>query len=156
MKYNFLIPILSAILFGYLCASFILINYSDNKATDSLKKIYFIQGGVYNNPDNSKEDFKNINNKLVIRNKDDNKYYVYLGITYSKKMADKVKKIYKENNINTYIKEISIDNKNFLLELEQYDILLKNSKTKEEIDSVLETILATYEEDVLSELGGKA
>ena len=156
MKYNFLIPILSAILLGYLCASFILINYSDNKLIDTYKKIYFIQGGVYNNLNNSKDDFNDINNKLVIRNKDDNKYYVYLGITYSKKMADKVYKIYKENNINTYIKEVSIDNENFLSELEQYDILLKNSKTKEEIDNILETILATYEEDVLSELGGKA
>ena len=154
MKYNFLIPILLSLLLGYLCASFILINYSDNKEVDDSKKIYFIQGGVYNNLNNSKDDFKNINNKLVIA--DDNKYYVYLGITYSKKMANKVNKIYKENNINTYIKEVSIDNKNFLLELEQYDILLKNSKTKEEIDSVLKTILATYEEDVLSEIGGKA
>ena len=153
MKYKFLIPILLSILLGYLCASFVLINYGDNKEIYDSKKIYFIQGGVYNNLDNSKDDFKNINNKLVIV--DDNKYYVYLGITYSKKMANKVNKIYKENNINTYIKEISIDNKSFLLELEQYDILLKNSKTKEEIDNILETILATYEEDVLSELGGK-
>ena len=153
MKYKFFVPILLALLLGYICASFILIKYSDNKEIDIVKKVYFIQGGVYNSLDNSKNDFKNINNKLIL--KDNDRYYVYLGITYSKKMADKVKKIYKENNINTYIKEISVDNNSFLLELEQYDILLKNSKSKGEIDSILETILATYEEDVLNDLGGK-
>jgi len=39
--------------------------------------------------------------------------------------------------------------KEFISELSQYDILLKSSKTIDEISSVLSTILATYEESVL-------
>ena len=147
MKYNFLIPILTAILLGYLCASFVLVKYDNSTEITNNKKVYFIQRGVYKNIESSKDDLVNIPNKLVI--KEDDKYYVYIGITYTRKMADKINKIYKDNNIDTYIKEKNITNKEFLLELEQYDILLKNSKNKEEIESVLETIIATYEEDIL-------
>ena len=151
MKYNFLIPILSAILLGYLCASFILIKYDNTKEINNSKIVYFIQRGVYKNIENSKDDLADISNKLIL--KEDDKYYVYIGITYSKKTALKIKDIYKENNIETYIKEKSITNKEFLLELEQYDILLKNTKTKEELESILETIIATFEEDI-SDGGG--
>ena len=49
-----------------------------------------------------------------------------------------------------FIKNVRIENKDFLTELEQYDILLENSKSLDEVNAVLKTILATYEERVLN------
>lgn len=145
MKYKFFIPILSAVLLGYLCANFILNEYNDRElALDN--NVYFLQVGAYNNLESSNETLKNIQNKLTV--KEDNKYYSYIGITSSSYQAERIKNIYKKENIDLYIKKVKLDNNKFINELVQYDVLLKNSKNIEEINSVLKTILATYEENL--------
>lgn len=138
---KYIFPIIIAIILGYLCANYVLALYEEEKDNNT---IYFLQVGAYKNKESIKDEFKNLNNKLTL--KEDNKYYTYIGITSSKEEANRIKKIYKDNNIEVYIKERNIDNNSFLTELEQYDILLKNRNDFNEINSVLETILATYEE----------
>ncbi len=143
---RFIIPILLAVILGYLCANYVLALYEENNTTNN---IYFLQVGAYKNKE-SIDEFKNINNKITI--KEDNKYYTYIGITSSSEEANYIKKLYKQNNIEVYIKEKSVNDISFLTKLKQYDILLKSRKTFDEINSVLETILATYEEEVLNSL----
>lgn len=143
---KYIFPIILAIIFGYLCANYVLALYEEGNNKDN--NIYFLQVGAYKSKESTLDEFKNINNKLTL--KEDDKYYTYIGITSSLKEANRIKKIYKDNKIDVYIKEKEITNNSFLSELEQYDILLKNGNDFSEINSVLETILATYEEEVLN------
>lgn len=146
MKKN-LITIFLAIILGYICASFILEEYRLSNFED-FNNIYYLQIGAYNKLDNALADLTSITNKKVI--KEDDKYYSYIGITSSIDNANRIKKLYKEQGINVYIKEKYLNNKDFIYDLEQYDILIKNAKSKEEIDKVLETILSSYEINVLN------
>lgn len=146
MKLNFLVPIISALVLGYLCATYVVHEYDTGKVSKEDEITYFLQIASYDNIESSLDDFKDINNKLTI--KENNKYYTYIGITRDKEMALKIKDLYKEKEIDVYIKNVVVDNNDFLNELEQYDILLKNCNNLEEINSVLKTILATFEENL--------
>ena len=55
-------------------------------------------------------------------------------------------KIYKKKGIDIYIKTKYIEEENLINQIKQYDVLLESSKTIEEINSVLKTVLATYDE----------
>lgn len=141
MKVNFIVPIVSAIVLGYLCANYVISEYvSTTSNNDNI--VYFLQVSASDKEENTNTN-TNIKNQLTVK---EDKYYTYIGMTLSKDEANKIKKIYKENNIDIYIKDKSINNNKFISELEQYDILLKNTNTKEEIDNVLGSILSSYEE----------
>ena len=139
MKINFLIPIVSAILLGYLCANFVISEYVST-AQVAEKTVYYLQISASDTEDNINN--SNIKNKIVVK---EDKYYTYIGMTLDKEIANKIKDIYRNYDVDVYIKEKNINNK-FISELEQYDILLKNSNTKEELDNILSSILSSYEE----------
>jgi len=81
--------------------------------------------------------------------KEDNEEKLYAGISTSLENVKKIKEMYDNEGIELIVEEKKVDSKEFISELSQYDILLKSSKTIDEISSVLSTILATYEESVL-------
>ena len=140
---NYIISVLAAVLLGFICANFVFNEYKnkDNYGYD----IYFLQVGSYSNLKASNDDLKEIKNKLTIKEND--KYYSYIGITANLEEANRIKDLYKNSNIDVYIKKVSINDNNFYNELKQYDILLKNSNSREEMDNVLSTVLATFEEE---------
>ena len=135
-----LLPILWAVFFGFLCARYLIIEY-DRDVYANTTKVYFLQV-------DSLDKVNNISNKLLVKEND--KDYLYIGITGNIDLANRIKKNYKENDISVSIREKQISQKDFITELEQYDILLKNSKTFDEINAILKVILATYEERVLN------
>ena len=145
MKRKYFLSILLALILGYLCANYVLALYKEDSSNNI---IYFLQAGAYNNKESSLNDLKDIDNKIIIKEND--KYYMYIGITADIKIAKRIKNMYKNKNIELYIKEKDITNTSFKLELEQYDILLKNAKTFDEVNAIFKTVLATYEEGVLS------
>ena len=67
-------------------------------------------------------------------------------MTSSIKVAEEIHKIYKKKGIDIYIKTKYIEEENLINQIKQYDVLLESSKTIEEINSVLKTVLATYDE----------
>lgn len=145
MKLNLVVPIICSLLLGYLCASFIFNQYGINTFAFSEKNnIYFLQCGSYATYDASLTEIDGIEDKITI--KEDNKYYSYIGMTTSNTVAENIKKMYSDKDIEIYIKEGYIDNDTFINQLSQYDILLENSNNIEEVNSVLKTILATYNE----------
>lgn len=149
MKMNVIIPVLCAILLGYLCASFIFNQYGVGSFVFSEKEnIYYLQCGAYTNPDASNTEIKGIEDKITVKEGD--KYYSYIGMTSNLENAEMVQKLYKEKGIDIYIKDSNLENKEFLEQVSQYDVLLKNSKTLEEVNSILKTILATYDEIILN------
>ncbi len=143
MKFKYFAPIILAVILGYLCASYALDEYNMNYK-DIPNNIYYLQIGAYTNKNNIEKDLPNIKNRLIV--KEDDKYYIYVGITSDYENALKIRDLYKEKNVNLYIKDGYINNKDFILELEQYDILIRNSNTYEEVNSILESILSTLEE----------
>ena len=142
MKINFLIPTLTALLLGYLCANYV-INEYDSNLTKETKTAYFLQISANKNKDNN--EYRDIKNKITL--KEDDMYYTYIGITTLLDEANRIKKMYKDNGIDVYIKKKNLDNNNFILSLEQYDILLKSSESRKEIDNVLASILSSFEEN---------
>lgn len=146
MKINFLISIMCALLLGFLCANFIFKEYKDNEMVFGLSNtIYFLQYGVYTNMDSA-----DIKTEKYIEVEEDGKHYVYVGMTTDKDNAEKIQNSYKQKGIDLYIKQNYVSNKEFVSELSQYDILLSSSKTDEEMNSILATVLSSYEEFVLN------
>jgi len=131
-------------LVAFVCAEFVYEKYQKSYALEP--NIYFLQQGVYT-------DSKNIRNIAAnyITVEQDNKFYTYIGMTTKKENAEKIQELYKKKNIPIYIKSENIQNQEFLSELSQYDILLKNTNNEEEITNILETILSTYEETIKTE-----
>ena len=104
---------------------------------------YFLEEGVYN-------DYKSISNslndikKVVV--KKDNKYHVYVGITKDLEVLEKIKKIYEKKNINIYPKEIILSSRFFSTNVDQFDILIKDTADYDQILTIEEVVLSNYEE----------
>ena len=87
---NFLISIVCALLLGYLCATFIFREYHDTDSTfQEDNSVYFLQYGVYANPEKA-----TVKANKYIGIEEDGKYYVYVGMTTSKKNAKKIQELY--------------------------------------------------------------
>lgn len=110
---------------------------------------YFIQEGVYTSKEIMEENIRDINKKVV--DYKNNKYYVYLGITKDEEVAKKIKDIYEEDGYQLYIKEANLSSEEFYNNVMQFDMLIKNTKSKEEILTIEEVVLANYEEIIKKE-----
>ena len=147
MKFNYIIPIVCAVLLGYLCASFIFNQYGINSMVFNEKStFYYLQCGAYTSKEASDNAFKDV---LHITVEEEKKYYSYIGMTTDIKVAKKIQEFYGKKGIDIYIKESFLENSDFVNQLVQYDVLLNSSKTLDEINSVLKTVIATYDEIVL-------
>ncbi len=113
------------------------------------KIYYFLQEGVYSNEKIMLENTKDLETKLV--NKENDKFYVYLGITRDEENAKKIKQIYNNKGYQLYIKEVSLSNEEFYNNVTQFDLLIKNTDKKEEILTIEEVVLANYEEIIKSQ-----
>ena len=109
------------------------------------KKLYIFQYGVYE----SKDSLNNINIKYTYEVKD-NKYYVYVGMTTKKENISKLEEYFKSIDINPYVKEIMLDDELYNV-IKQYDLLLDEAVSDESIKTIMETVIAKFEEIVLND-----
>lgn len=150
MKLNIVVPIVCAVLLGYLCASFIFNQYGvDSLVFSENGNIYYLQCGAYTTKEASLKEIEGIEEKITI--KEGEKYYSYIGMTTSNEIAKNIQKMYKEKDIDIYIKSSYLENEDFISQLNQYDVLLKESKNLEEVNSVLKTVLATFDETIANQ-----
>lgn len=146
MNKKFLLSILIAVILGISTAKVV---YSKtNISKEDKNDIYFLQLGVYSSINSMEEDTKKVDNKLVL--KEDNKYYVYVAISKYKDNLNKISKLYNNLGYNLYIKPRRVVNQEFLLNLEQFDKLLKTSTALEEINTINSVVLSSYEEMVIN------
>lgn len=130
---------------------FIFTKYDKNKTTlvsaDLImtNKIYVYQYAVYSNLENLKK--LNIDYTYELNN---DKYYVYVGMTSNKDNIDKLKKYFEDLNYDIYVKEIDVAS-DFYEILKQYDLLLNEAVTNESIKTILNTTLAKFEEYALDD-----
>ena len=149
MKANFIIPIIISIVLGGVCGKLVFDQYQlKEEVFNEESGVYFLQQGVYSNEASMQENTKNLSSKVYVV--EDGKYYVYVGITKDVTNAKKIKDLYEGKGYSIYQKELPVSNYEFINNLEQYDMLLANATKDEEIQSVLNVILASYEETVLS------
>jgi hypothetical protein len=104
------------------------------------EKYYFLQEGVYNS------DEKLTNLKQKIMEYQDNKIIVYVGITKSLEVAEKILNIYDQNHISLSITERYFMNEELKNNIEQFDYLILSSNDSDEILKIEEVVLANYEE----------
>lgn len=100
------------------------------------------QIGVYTVYDNAIK-VSNQNNGIVIE--DEDKYRVYIAIFKDPEIISTMDNYYKSKGINVYLKKIDAA-KEFLTELNKYEILLKESAEIDTIISSSKNILKLYGE----------
>lgn len=148
---KYLLTFLFALIVGFFLSNFFLTQYKDFegiKVSHTGEKLYFIQYGVFSSLENLEENTISLQN--YVYNKQDNLYYVYVGITKLEENAKKLVNYYKKLGIDATIKEFGITNKEFLELLLNYDEILKNTDDETAIASLINQVLIKYEEVVIS------
>ena len=82
--------------------------------------------------------------KIIEEQKD--KYYVYVGITKDKTVAELLKNIYEKKGIKIYQKEKNISSREFSENVNQFDWLIKETEDEDQILMIEKIVLANYEE----------
>ena len=139
MKNKFLIG-LCFILLGFGVGKVIFMKIDLTNMRKRGEKYYFLQEGVYNS------DEKLTNLKQKIMEYQDNKIIVYVGITKSLEVAEKILNIYDQNHISLSITERYFMNEELKNNIEQFDYLILSSNDSDEILKIEEVVLANYEE----------
>lgn len=112
------------------------------KNFNSKDTYYFLEEGVYIDKKDLNKDY--VSKRLV--EKDNKKYYVYVGITKDKEVIEKLKDIYNSRGISLSIKEKEVNSKEFFENVSQFDFLIKQTTEEDEILTIEEVILSNYEE----------
>lgn len=148
---KYLFTFLSALVIGFFLCNFFLKQYNGYdgiKVSGTGEKLYFIQYGVFSSLESLEENTISLQN--YVYNEKDNLYYVYVGITRLKENADKIVNYYNSLGYDAIIKEFDITNKKFLNLLINYDEVLKNTTDSTALSSIINQVLAKYEEVVIS------
>ncbi len=105
---------------------------------------YFLREGVYENKNVFEENVKDFDKKIMEYK--NNKIYIYTAITKDINLAKKIQEIYKKQKISLKIEEISLPSEELSTNIKQFDLLMKNTKSEEEILKIQEVVIANYEE----------
>ena len=149
MKRKIILPTILSLLIGGYLGYLIFNQYKQNNVTtfsESDEPIYFLQQGVYSSEESIISNTKEISDYIYF--KEDDKYKVYVGITTNKENAEKISNIFKDKNIDIYIKEMGISDKAFVEKLKQYDELIKATEDQNVILGIVKQILSEYEQVV--------
>lgn len=139
MKKVFVFSITTGIIFSLL----LILNYKKNiNSNDHYETLYFVQVSAYKSVENISKITKSLDS-YIVTHEDDNLYHIYVGITKNKKNLEKIKEFYIKKGNNIYVREKIVRCKNFLKELDNYEILLENSNN---ISLTLKEILKKYSE----------
>ena len=134
----------------FILLGFIVGNNLFSKRIELIKEInknntyYFLEEGVYSSKEMLKNNISKITQKVVSENKD--YYYVYIGITKNIDVAKKIKELYEERGYKIKIIEKRLKNEEFSNNVTQFDILLKDAKTFDEILTIEKIILSNYDD----------
>lgn len=146
MREKIIMPIIASVLVGFVMGKFMFNQYDSGVALTSnlveKESLYFLQQGVYSSIDSMNQNTSSL--PYYIYTEEDNKFYVYVGIT--KDNLEKVKGYYQDKGYDIYIKTIEVSNEAFLEVFNQYEQLLKNTTDENAISAIISGVLAKYEE----------
>lgn len=150
MKKYFLTISISLII-GFFLSFFLLNQYKDYNGIavyNEGEEYIFLELGTYNSSEEMEKNAINLEN--YVYRKDNNKYYMYVGITKNKDNATKMKKYYESKNLNVEEKTFYISNKKFNESIENLDNILVNSNDEVVINEIINQGLNKYEEIILN------
>ncbi len=108
------------------------------------KTLYILEIGSYLDYNDALRDTSMINNKIIM--KDSSSYDVYIGASFNKSNLNKLMKIYKKYNFTYFIKEEEIRDKEFIKNMNNFDLIMKSSKKNSDILEINGIILSYFEE----------
>ena len=146
MKKNFVIPLVISIVLGFISAQIVYSTYRKNLENTDYN-VYLIQAGSYNNKDDLEKDFSLDDEYIILE--EDGVYNVYVEMTTDLINANKIKNLYSNKNYDTYIKPTVVNNIEFVSNLEQYDILMSEVDDEQNIISINDVILSSYQQTLL-------
>ena len=130
------------ILFGFILGQIL---FSEKLVSvKNIDQVYFLQEGVYVNKNNLQNNLIELVPKVI--ENINNKYYVYLGITRDKKVLKKLQDIYKDKGIKVYVHEKNINSPSFIMNVEQFDLLINDTNDSNQVLTIEEIVLSNYEE----------
>ena len=152
MRFKVIVPVVLACVVGVLMCKFMYnqYDYSINLKTvfgGNVERAYFIEYGTYSSYDEMEK--ASLNLSSYIYEEINKTYYVYVGITKSRENAQKLKGYFEKNGYNIYIKEIAVDDDDFLEKLYEFDSLLARTNDEGAIRAIENQVLSKYEEMVL-------
>ena len=141
---KYIITIIISLLIGFLLSNKLLNEYNTDilNVFNESKNAYLIQQGVYSTEESMKKNTSSL--PSYIYSVIDNMYYVYVGITLDSENVIKLQNYYENKNIDTIIKTTTINDKNIISSLEQYDIFLKNTTDESTIKEIIKQVLEKY------------
>lgn len=148
---KYLLTFLMALIIGFFLSEFFINQYNDYdgiKVSGIGEELYFIQYGVFSSEDSMEENTISLEN--YVYNIEDNKYYVYVGITKKEENAKKIVEYYKKLGYDAIIKKYQLTNEKFLSEIDNYDNVLSLTEDSTAIASVINQVLIKYEEVVIN------
>ncbi len=145
---KFIFYILISIILGLTFGRVFFKDYKDNSLTafKEGEKLYFVQTGVYDSIDTIKEVYEDYDKYLI--QEEDNNYHVYVGISTSKNIANRIKDYYKTLGNNIYIKKNNINNYDFLSILKEYEKIINITSNDEDLIDIERIIISNYKETV--------
>lgn len=141
MKRKKIFYLLIALFLGFVIGEVL---YSDYKREldNSKYNAYLVQIGSF------KDDIE-VDPKDYLVLFEDGVYNVYAGITTKLSNATKIKNLYAKENVSSIIKPTIIDNVEFINDLKQFDLLLSEVESDDNLISINDVIISRYEELIL-------
>lgn len=147
---KYLLTLIISLIVGFLLSNYILNQYDDFKGITVYKEgemLYFIEYGIYNDYQEMEENTINLENYIYQL---DDKYHVYIGITKSDEVLNKINNYFKNLGYNITNREFYITNKEFINSIENNDKILLLTDDEVVIGEVVSNGLTTYEEVVIN------
>lgn len=110
-------------------------------------KIYALKYGTYSNLDDMYNNVKNVDRYVYIQ--EDNKVSAYVAFSTTKKNINKLKSIYNIDNVDLRVEKISINNDEFIQNINEYEKLLEATFDEKSLLIISNQILSCYEKLVV-------
>ena len=104
--------------------------------------VYALRYGKYANLDEMQDDVTHVDRYIYIESKDDVSAYVALATT--RDSINKIKKVYKDKNLNLTVSKVNIENEEFIENLNEYEKLLKATDDYKSLLIMENQILSCY------------
>ena len=104
--------------------------------------VYALRYGKYANLDEMQDDVTHVDRYIYIESKDD--VSAYVALTTTRDSINKIKKVYKDKNLNLTVSKVNIENEEFIENLNEYEKLLKATDDYKSLLIIENQILSCY------------
>ena len=142
-----IIGIIIAILAGVLLAKLTFDKYEkvDTKNVISYDdEVYMLKVGSYDSVDEMQRSALDFERYIYIEKED--KVTVYIGIAKTRENMEKIKNVYDDKNVKTTIENVTINNDEFIQNLNEYEKLLDVTEDANSLLIIENQILSCYED----------